>query len=58
MDAQGISKALKENGAIDGDLVMIGEWDFTYYERRNAWIQDLGLEDMNPRKRASAFDDY
>ena len=26
LDAQGISEALKEEGAQEGDLVMIGEW--------------------------------
>ena len=30
---------------------MIGEWDFDYCERRTRWKTDLGLENINPRKR-------
>jgi hypothetical protein len=50
-EAQGINEALKENGAEEGDLIMIGDWDFNYYERRNRWITDLGLENISPRRR-------
>ena len=36
---------------------MIGEWDFNYFERRNLWVQELGLESVNPRKRPVKYDD-
>ena len=51
MEAQGINDALKELGAVEGDLVMIGDWDFNYFERRNRWVTELGLEGVNPRRR-------
>jgi GTP-binding protein len=51
LEAQGIADALRESGAVEGDLVMIGEWDFNYWERKNRWSSDLGLENINPRKR-------
>eukprot|EP00981_Chlorochromonas_danica_P008350 scaffold2136_cov170-Ochromonas_danica.AAC.4 len=51
MEAQGISDALEEAGAVQGDLVMIGDYDFNYWDRRNRWVADLGLQDVNPRKR-------
>lgn len=54
LEAQGVSAALKEAGAVEGDLVMIGDWDFNYFERRNRWQSDLGLENINPRKRYEA----
>lgn len=53
LDAQGISEALKDEGAMEGDLVMIGEWDFTYNDRKNRWLSELGMEDVKPRKRRS-----
>lgn len=59
LEAQGISQALKEAGAKQGDVVMVGDWDFNYWEPRNRWIAELGLEDVNPRKRElSAEVDY
>lgn len=51
LEAQGISEALRRAGAVQGDLVMVGDWDFNYWEPRNRWIAELGLEDVNPRKR-------
>jgi hypothetical protein len=36
---------------VQGDLVMIGEWDFSYFDRNNRWVAELGLENINPRKR-------
>ena len=42
---------MKDEGAVEGDLIMIGDWDFNYYERRNRWITDLGLENVSPRQR-------
>jgi len=36
---------------VQGDLVMIGEWDFSYFDRKNRWVAELGLENINPRKR-------
>jgi GTP-binding protein len=51
LEAFGISDALKEAGAVQGDLVMIGEWDFSYFDRKNRWVAELGLENINPRKR-------
>lgn len=58
LEAEGISDALKEAGAQQGDLVMIGDWDFNYWERKNRWIADLGLENINPRRRPSQEDDH
>ena len=57
LDAQGISEELKASGAHEGDLVMIGEWDFTFYEKRNQWLTDLGVESIKPKKRPSKYDD-
>lgn len=54
LEAQGISEALKEAGAVQGDLVMIGEWDFNYFDRKNRWVAELGLENLDPRKRPSS----
>eukprot|EP01032_Pedospumella_encystans_P009207 gene9207-10862_t len=53
LEAEGIAKALREAGAKQGDLVMVGEWDFNYWEPRNRWIAELGLENVDPRKRPS-----
>ena len=36
---------------------MIGEWDFNYWERKNRWVAELGLENINPRKRYVNFED-
>ena len=47
---------LTQAGAQQGDLVMIGDWDFNYWERKNRWIADLGLENINPRRRPSQED--
>lgn len=51
LEAQGISAALDAAGAQQGDLIMIGEWDFNYWDKKHRWIAELGLEDINPRKR-------
>lgn len=51
LDAQGITEALENAGAKQGDLIMIGDMDFNYWDRKNQWMADLGLEDVNPRKR-------
>ena len=51
LEAEGINKALKELGAEDGNLIMIGDWDFNYYDKKNRWISDLGFENINPSKR-------
>lgn len=50
LEAQGINTALEEAGAEQGDLVMIGEWDFNYWDKKHRWIAELGLEDINPRR--------
>lgn len=39
------------NVATQGDLVMVGDWDFNYWEPKNRWIAELGLEEVNPRLR-------
>ena len=57
LDAHGISESLKENGAKEGDLVMIGDWDFTYYDRRNQWLTELGIDDIKPKFRSPKYDD-
>ena len=57
LEAEGIIAALSDAGAIEGDLVMIGEYDFNYWERKNRWVAELGLENINPRKRPVQFDD-
>ena len=51
LDAVGISQALRKKGARQGDLIMIGELDFNFWEKKNRWVQELGLEDLNPRWR-------
>jgi hypothetical protein len=53
LEANGISDALKERGAKEGDLVMIDEYDFDFIDRKNRWMTDLGLEHTKPRKRSS-----
>lgn len=57
LEAQGISAELRRCGAKQGDLIMIGDWDFNYWEPKNRWIAELGLEDVNPRKRWSYAED-
>jgi GTPase len=57
LEAQGVADALREAGAIEGDLVMIGDWDFNYWERKTRWMSDLGLENINPRRRPEQYDD-
>jgi len=57
LDARGVSQALKEAGALDGDLVMIGDWDFDYCERNNRWVTELGLKSLNPRKRSLEYEE-
>lgn len=39
------------NVVTQGDLVMVGDWDFNYWEPKNRWIAELGLEEVNPRLR-------
>ena len=56
LDAEGISAALEAAGVKQGDLVMIGDWDFNYWDPKNRWIADLGLEEVNPRRRPSSFE--
>lgn len=50
LEAQGISEKLKEAGAQEGDLIMVGDYDFDFIEKKNRWMADMGLEDMRPRK--------
>ena len=57
LEAEGINDALKEAGAREGDLVMIGDWDFNYVEIKQRWIRDLGMENMNPRLRPSTYNE-
>lgn len=54
LDAEGISAALEAAGVKQGDLVMIGDWDFNYWDPKNRWIADLGIEEVNPRRRSSS----
>jgi GTP-binding protein len=51
LEAQGISDALKECGALQGDLIMIGDFDFNYFDRKNRWVAEMGMENINPRER-------
>lgn len=57
LEAEGIIAELKENGAKEGDLVMIGDWDFNFWERTTKWVSDLGMENINPRQRPKVYDD-
>ena len=34
-----------------------GEWDFTYNDRKNQWLTELGVDDIKPRRRYSMSDD-
>lgn len=36
---------------------MIGDWDFNYWERKNRWIAELGLENINPRRARQLSDE-
>lgn len=53
LEARGVTAALKERGAKEGDLVMIGDWDFDFFEKNNNFADnaDLGVRSINPRKR-------
>lgn len=51
LDAQGITEALKMAGAEQGDLIMIGELDFNFWEKKNVWVEQMGMENINPRER-------
>lgn len=52
LDARGISAALKDHGATEGDLVMIGDWDFQYSQHKNEWLADYDIgEDALPQRR-------
>jgi GTP-binding protein len=55
--AEGITQALSKAGAREGDLVMIGEWDFSFVPQRARYITDLGLGDIAPRERVSMEED-
>lgn len=52
LEAHGISQALREAGAQQGDQVVVGDWEFSFWEPRNRWIAELGLEEVNPHHRA------
>lgn len=51
LDAEGINAELKKRGAVNGDTLMIGDMDFNYYDRVSVWVGEMGLENINPRKR-------
>ena len=51
LEAEGIHDALLDQGAKDGDLIVIGDYDFEFRDKRNRWMIDLGLEFPQPRKR-------
>ena len=51
LDAQGITEALKIAGAEQGDLIMIAELDFNFWEKKNVWVEQMGMENINPRQR-------
>jgi Obg family GTPase CgtA-like protein len=53
LEAQGITAALSAAGARQGDLVTVGDMQFDFWEPRNRWIAELGLEDVNPRTSTS-----
>lgn len=57
LEAEGISDALEEKGASQGDLVMIGDYDFNYWDRKNRWVAEMGLDNVNPRRRYDPTDD-
>ncbi len=52
LDAQGITAALEEVGAKQGDMIVIGDWQFQYWDKKNRWVADLGIEEIiSPRER-------
>ena len=52
LDAQGITAALEEAGAKQGDMIVIGDWQFQYWDKKNRWVADLGIEEIiSPRER-------
>ena len=53
----GIDDALRKAGANEGDLVMIGEWDFSYSPKRKKWMTDMGLNEILPTHSRPAYMD-
>ena len=51
LDAQGVTEALKIAGAEQGDLIMIGDLDFNFWDKKNVWVEQMGMENINPRQR-------
>ena len=51
LDAHGVTEALRMAGAEQGDLIMIGELDFNFWEKKNVWVEQMGMENINPRQR-------
>jgi GTP-binding protein len=51
LDAQGVTEALKMAGAKQGDLIMIGDLDFNFWDKKNVWVEQMGMENINPRQR-------
>lgn len=46
MEAHGISKALENVGAKQGDLVLIGDHEFDFWDPKNRWMANLGMADV------------
>ena len=46
-------------GAAEDDLIMIGEWDFSYTPRRLRWMDDAGQYDISPQHaRPAVLNDH
>mmetsp|Transcript_11320 Transcript_11320/g.10241 ORF Transcript_11320/g.10241 Transcript_11320/m.10241 type:complete len:137 (+) Transcript_11320:1318-1728(+) len=54
LEAEGVVAELKSRGAVEGDLIMIDEFDFDFIDRKNRWMSELGLENVKPRRRPKA----
>ena len=45
LEAQGILDRLHSMGAKQGDLIMVGDFDFEYWDKEHQWIGDLDIEE-------------
>lgn len=47
LEAKGINDALLKAGANQGDLIMIGDMDFDFWDKKNQWLNQF--QELNPR---------
>jgi GTP-binding protein len=44
IEIEGVNEALEAKGVKQGDTVIIGELEFTFWTKKNRWLVDLGIE--------------